>query len=201
MDYEPWPLMDYFKVVSEVFQTPRRYDAARTFHNNLRTHIRSQLSSETPTVAMVGGGADPKAGTFYPVAIENGGWGSKPYRDVGAQDALSDLGTKTTSIDYEVLLKTDPDIIVYQNRLGPAGLAPEGDEAFRRDYLNPKRAGMGANLTAVQNGAVYPAASHIQGPISTLFGMEAAAEQLYPDTFTDELFDQEQLTALTTTET
>ncbi len=78
MDYEPWPLMDYFKVVSEVFQTPRRYDAARTFHNNLRTHIRSQLPSETPTVAMLGGGADPKAGTFYPVAIENGGGGRSP---------------------------------------------------------------------------------------------------------------------------
>ncbi|WP_227379639.1 hypothetical protein [Haladaptatus halobius] len=60
---------------------------------------------------------------------------------------------------------------------------------------------MEANLTAVQNGDVYPAAPHIQGLISTLFGMEAAAEQLYPDTFTDELFDREQLTALTTTET
>lgn len=200
MGYEPWPLMEYFQVVSEVFQERERYEAAEGYHDDLRKRIRSQLPDKRPTVAMVGGSTNPASGSFHPVAIEDGGWGSKPYRDAGARDAFTDLDASTTSIDYEVLLETDPDVIVYQNRLGPGGLDPMGDEAFRTDYLEPMRASIGKNLTAVQNGTVYPGAPHIQGPITTIFGMEAAAKQLYPETFTGELFDREGLATLVRTE-
>jgi hypothetical protein len=66
----------------------------------------------------------------------------------------------------------------------------------RRDRITG--AGAGSELTAAQEGRGHPAGVHVQGPLSTLVAMEAAARQLYPETFDadEHLFDRDRVTEL-----
>lgn len=51
-----------------------------------------------------------------------------------------------------------------------------------------------SELTAVQEGRIYPGGTAEQGPIYNLFQTELAAQQLYPDTYDgEELFDRERV--------
>ena len=54
---------------------------------------------------------------------------------------------------------------------------------------------MASDLTAVQNGDVYPAGGMYQGPIINLSKTERAAKQLFPEAFDrdEQLYDRERL--------
>lgn len=57
-------------------------------------------------------------------------------------------------------------------------------EAFRERYVRPlEEDSTGSQLTAVQEGTVYPGAHGSQGPLVNLLQTELTAQQLYPDEF------------------
>jgi iron complex transport system substrate-binding protein len=89
------------------------------------------------------------------------------------------------TIDYEQLLDVDPEIIVVHWGIGTTGEQETfSSTAFREQYIKPMQAdSVGAELTAVQNGNVYPGAFGSQGPLVNLLQTEMVAQQLYPEEF------------------
>jgi iron complex transport system substrate-binding protein len=88
-------------------------------------------------------------------------------------------------IDYETLLEVDPEIIVVHWGIGTTGNTDSfSAEAFREQYVTPmEEDSVGQELTAVQEGRVYPGQFGEQGPIVNLLQTEMVAQQLYPDEF------------------
>lgn len=195
--YEPWPLMDYFEVIAQVFDEGDRYEAFRTFHDRSLEAITERLPSESPRVAVLSN-FDPDEGTVHPFAVENGGWSVKPYKDVGAEDVFADMDLTGQTVDYETLIELDPDAIVFLETLASSGFEPKGHEEFREEYLAPLQDGSTSEISAVENERVYPGPTGTIGPLSSILGTEAAAKQLYPETFDSEeqLFDRDRLAEL-----
>jgi iron complex transport system substrate-binding protein len=83
------------------------------------------------------------------------------------------------------LLDVDPEIIIFSQ-----GIQMTGDtdafspDAFREQFLTPMEDDpVGSELSAVQDGTVYPGPLNEQGPIVNLLQTEMVAQQLYPDEF------------------
>jgi iron complex transport system substrate-binding protein len=109
----------------------------------------------------------------------------KPYRDLDVQSAFSKELEEGGAIDYERLLDIDPEIIIVHWGIGTTGDTNSfSAEAFREQYVAPmEEDAVGSQLTAVQNGTVYPGAYGEQGPIVNLLQTEMKAQQLYPEEF------------------
>jgi iron complex transport system substrate-binding protein len=204
MGYDHLPLYDYFRVVADVFRKRDRFEAFAALHDEVRSRIRGRIDGlDRPRVAVVASGSDPAKGTFWPVGIRTGAWGSKQFRDLDVRDAWDGVvpgDGSAGAVGYEALAEADPDVVVYQNHLASrAGFELRGSEEWRANYVEPLAGhGAGSAVTAVEEGNVYPTALHVQGPLLNLQAMEFTAKQLFPDEFDadEELFDRERLASV-----
>lgn len=189
-------MYEAFEKIAEVFQEQSRYQAFTDLHKEVIGKITNRVppESERPSVAtlMV---ASEEPDKFYPFRIEQGtGW--KQWRDLGVKDGLAGTGLESftasrASMDYEGLLAADPDYIMIY---GYESMTPtEFRETFLTYFRNHNVA---SQLTAVQNGNVYPAGGFHQGPIINLKLTERAAQQIYPEEFSsdEQLFDRQRIT-------
>jgi iron complex transport system substrate-binding protein len=186
-DYKLYSLYGAFDRLAALFQERERYEAFASLHEEVRSEVRSRLppEEERPEIGLLNGGSDPSAGKFYPLNTQGEGYEMKPYRDLEVASAFPQGMEDDGTIDYETLLAVDPEIIVVHWGIGTTG---DGDSfsaaAFHEQYVAPMEAdGVGSQLTAVQEGRVYPGAYGEQGPIVNLLQTEMKAQQLYPDEF------------------
>jgi len=185
-DYRLYTLYEAFDRLADLFQERERYEAFAELHEEVQTDIESRLppESERPTVGLINGGSDPSAGEFYPLDTQDEGYEMKPYRDLNVESAFPD-SLEGGSIDYEQLLDIDPEIIVVHWGIGTTGDTDSfSAAAFREQYVTPmEEDSVGSQLTAVQEGRVYPGQYGEQGPIVNLLQTEMVAQQLYPEEF------------------
>ena len=108
----------------------------------------------------------------------------KPYRDLDVASAFPD-SMEGGQIDYEQLLEVDPEIIVVHWGIGTTGDTDSfSAAAFREQYVTPmEEDAVGQQLTAVEEGRVYPGQYGEQGPIVNLLQTEMVTQQLYPEEF------------------
>jgi iron complex transport system substrate-binding protein len=195
-DYEYYTLYEAFETVAQVFQETARYEAMASMHEEyVNGRVADQLppESERPEVLLVfGAGNEPEA--FSPYRLDTGGTGTKHLDDLGVQDALegSDVeglsSSNRTQIDFETMLEVDPDVILMK------GHESKSAEEFRNTVVAYMEADdVASELTAVQNGRVYRGGPVYQGPLSNFRLVERTANDLYPDTFSGELFDRQRV--------
>ena len=215
-DYKLYSLYGAFERLSEAFQQQERYEAFATLHEEIQSTIQSRLppESERPQVGLINGGSEPSRGKFYPLDTQDEGYEMKPYRDLNVASAFPD-SMEGGTIDYEQLLEVDPEIIVVHWGIGTTGDTDSfSAEAFREQYVTPmEEDAVGQQLTAVEEGRVYPGQYGEQGPIVNLLQTEMVAQQLYPEQFgafdpdsfpevpaENQLFDRERVTNIVTGE-
>lgn len=195
-DYEYYSLYEAFEKLAEVFQERERYEAFKTYHDEVVADVQSRIPDETPEIALLyPAGVPPES--FYPYLVGEG-TASKQWRDLGVDDALAAAGVTDAqaggaTIDYETLLDIDPDAIAV--RLS----GNISEEYFREKIIAPMEEDeVASRLTAVQDGRVFYGGLTYQGPIIHLFQLETAARGLFPDTFgaDEELFDRGRVSAI-----
>jgi len=186
-DYKLYSLYGAFERLADLFQEQERYEAFAALHDEVQTEIADRLppESERPEIGLINGGSDPNAGQFYPLNTKDEGYEMKPYRDLDVKSAFSQELEEGGQIDYERLLDIDPEIIIVHWGIGTTGDTDSfSAAAFREQYVTPmEEDSVGSELTAVQEGNVYPGAYGEQGPIVNLLQTEMKAQQLYPEEF------------------
>jgi iron complex transport system substrate-binding protein len=186
-------MLEAFEKLGEVFQEQERAAAFLDVHAEMQAKVDQRMDGvDTTSFGLINGASDPEKGEFYPLNLSDPGYEMKTYRDLGAEDAFTELddGEYGGTIDYEGLLQIDPEILVVHwgiintddNRFDP--------EKFREMFTTPfENHEVGSELTAVQEGNVYPGPYAEQGPIANLFQTELTGQTLYPEQFGE--FDPE----------
>jgi iron complex transport system substrate-binding protein len=186
-DYKLYTLYEGLERLAELFQERERYEALNAIHEEVQTTIHERLPSEgeRPSVGLINGGSEPEKGEFYPMNVQGEGYEMKPYRDLEIQNAFPAGVIENGTADYETLLEVDPEIIIVH-----WGIELTDDDggfsetAFREKYITPmEEDDVGSQLTAVQQGTIYPGAFAEQGPLVNLLQTEMTARQLYPSKF------------------
>lgn len=187
-DYPYYTLYEAFGKLAELFGRTDRYEAFVEVHEEFQSSVSDVVPAEgdRPTVAIVwAGGNEPE--TFLPYLVSEG-TSFKQWRDLGVRDALAetdvqDFHSGRGEIDYETLLKVDPDVVAIRGH--EAKTAEEFEDTVVQFMENHNVA---RSLTAVRNGDVYRGGPLYQGPITNLVVTERTARQLYG--VETELFDR-----------
>lgn len=143
--------------------------------------------------------ADEKPEAFSPYRVTDQGTNKKQFHDLGIADALAGTGIEGLStddrgqIDYETMLQIDPDSLLVRGH----------ETKSRREFEDTVMAFMrshevASELTAVRNGRVFRGGPIYAGPIQNLFLTERFANLYFPETYSDELFDRDELAAIVT---
>ncbi len=195
-DYTYYSMYEAFEKVSQVFQEGERYDAMASLHEEyVQGRVADQLppESERPEAMLVFAATDEPT-EFSPYPLKTTGTGAKHLRDLGVKDAVegNDVeglsSTNRTKIDYETLLEVDPDVLLVK------GHETKSAETFQNTVVSyMQNDDVASDLTAVQNGRVYRGGPVYQGPLSNFLLVERTAKDLYPDSFSGELFDRQRV--------
>jgi iron complex transport system substrate-binding protein len=194
-EYPYYSLYEATEKVAQVFQRTDRYEALVELHDTFLSRVQEQLppESDRPAIALLSP-ASTEPETFYPYRLGDT-TAYKHWHDLGVGDALegsniqsftSDRGT----IDYESLLEIDPEVLMFYTDKHWTR------SEFRNQFLTfLQEHNTASQLTAVQNGDVYPAGGMYQGPIINFSKTERAAKQLFPEEFdADEyLYDRQKI--------
>jgi len=197
-DYDYYTLYGAFEKVAEAFQETERYEAFKSFHDDYVDSVAEDVPSEGPRAALVWGGEDQPT-SFSPYHLSGEGANKKSFHDLNVRDAIANSDVEALSesqrskIDYETLLDLDPEVLFVR---GHEDKTPEEFEntvlSFMQDHETASR------ITAVENGDVYRGGPIFMGPIQHLFLTERFATQLYPESFSGELFDRDELAGIVT---
>lgn len=191
-EYPYYSMYEAFEKLAAVFQATDRYEAFSTYHDEILADVTDRLPAETPDVAVLVPEAVPPD-AFWPYRIGSGTQ-SKHWNDLNAGDALAkndvtDAQAGGGTIDYEVLLDIDPEVIAIR-------LSGEITQEWVDENITShmKEHPIARELSAVKNDRVIYGGMTYQGPIINLFLLETAAQGLYPDEFGGEqLFDRERV--------
>ncbi|MEY7849966.1 ABC transporter substrate-binding protein [Natrarchaeobius sp. A-rgal3] len=185
-EYDQYTLYEAFDRLATLFRERERYDAFVAVHDGLVTAIDAKLPAEhdRPEVGLVNFSSDPAHGEFSALTIDETGTEMKHVRDLGVRSAFTEAETDGT-LDYEKLLEIDPETIIVHSAIQ---LTDDDGEfsasTFHDEFVAPMaNHPVGSQLTAVENGNVYPGGHYLQGPIANLFQTELTARQLFPDEF------------------
>jgi iron complex transport system substrate-binding protein len=197
-DYDYYTLYGAFEKVAAVVQETERYEAFKSFHDDYVDRISADVPSEGPRGALVWGGSDEPT-SFSPYHLSGEGANKKSFHDLNVRDAIANSDVEALSesqrskIDYETLLDLDPDVLFVRGHEGKSRAEFEDTVlSFMQDHETASR------ITAVENGDVYRGGPIFMGPIQHLFLTERFATELYPDTFSGELFDRDELASVVT---
>jgi iron complex transport system substrate-binding protein len=192
-DYKLYTLYGAFDRLADLFQERERYEAFAQLHEEVQRKVQDGLPPEgdRTKIGLINGGSEPAKGKFYPLNTQDEGYEMKPYRDLEVESAFPQEMEEQGTIDYEQLLEVDPEIVVVHWGIGTTGDTNSfSATAFRDQYVTPMEEDpVGSQLSAVQDGNVYPGQYGEQGPIVNLLQTELVAQQLYPDEFGE--FDPE----------
>ncbi|NHN61080.1 MULTISPECIES: ABC transporter substrate-binding protein [Halorussus] len=185
-------LYDAFGKLAQAFQRTDRYDAFSALHDEFQTKVSDVVpsaESERPQVAIMwASGDEPES--FSPYLIGDGTsfkqWRDLRVRDAFAETDVRDFHSTRGEVDYETLLKIDPDVLLLR------GQEAKTAEEFRNTVVSfMKDHSVASSLTAVKNGDVYRGGPLYQGPITNLVLTERAARQVYG--VDEQLFDRKRV--------
>ncbi|HET7323534.1 MAG TPA: ABC transporter substrate-binding protein [Halococcus sp.] len=194
-DYRYYSLYEAFGKLAAVFQQRERYQAFSNLHEDFQQTIEKSLPDERPSVAILwASGNEPE--TFLPYLIDKG-TSYKQWRDLKVRDALAETDVKgfhssRGQIDYETLLAIDPDVLLLRGH----------EQQTKKEFQNTvvkfmKNHPVASELSAVKHRRVFRGGPLYQGPITNLVLTERAANQLYPDAFSDvQLYDPQWVSAI-----
>jgi len=179
-DYRYYTLYEAFETVAELFGRTERYEAFATLHDEFQDALGEFVptsDAERPRVAVLWATGDEPT-SFLPYLV-NEGTSFKQWRDLNVRDALAetsvqDFHASRGSVDYETLLKIDPDYLLLRGHEDKTATEfADTVVAFMESHETA------SELTAVRNGDVYRGGPLYQGPISNLVLTERGARQLY----------------------
>lgn len=176
--YEYYSLWEVFDRVATLYGERERYEALQSVHDELLATIDQGLppESERPTVAYLSISED--LSSIYLLRLNAPGYWNSHTRPLGAVNAFGDAAFSGPfkQVDMEALLEADPDAILALWTV---------TETFDFGTLmqNLEDDPVGRELSAVENGRVYPQGTRWQGPLMNLFQLEMTAKQLYPEQF------------------
>jgi iron complex transport system substrate-binding protein len=186
-------MLESFDAVGTVLDERERTDAWLDLHDEVQSEVQSRLpAGDPPSIGLINSGSAPSKGEFYVLYLEDNGYEMKPYRDLGLVGADAFEGVETGQYgmtDYETMLEVDPDVIVVHWGITTGSVTFGGDgafdaDAFRKQFVEPmENHEVGSQLTAVQEGRIYPGPTAEQGPLINLFQTELVARQFYPEEF------------------
>jgi len=173
--YEYYTLWEQFELVAEAFRERERYQALAAIHDDLLATIESGLPPESarPTAVML---ASADLDEIWAYTMDQPGFLNAHTRPLGPCDAFEGAIETNSTVDFEVLLEADPEVIFFLGGLEPGTSLPKRRDAFNSDPA-------AAEITAVQNDRLYAQGARYQGPILNLFQLEMTAKQLYPEQF------------------
>ncbi|MBV0900230.1 ABC transporter substrate-binding protein [Haloarcula salina] len=173
--YEYYTLWEQFELVAEAFQERERYQALAAIHDDLLSTIEADLpaESERPTAVML---ASADLDEIWAYTMDQPGFLNAHTRPLGPRDAFEGAIETNSTVDFEVLLEADPEVILFLGGMEPGTSLPKRRETFKSDPA-------AAEITAVQNDRMYAQGARYQGPILNLFQLEMTAKQLYPEQF------------------
>ena len=197
LGYEQLPSYEAFDGVAELFDERERYEAFVDVQEEMLSTIDSELppEEERPTVGYIENRGD---GVFRVFRINGIGSARKAFRDLGVVDALEELSLEgdDTSVrgetDYEVILEADSEVLIFQDafRFGDPYISVENGEAvfdgdlFRENIIQQMEDHpVGQDVTAVQEGNVYPNGFGRERPVAVLYETDLLARQVYPEQF------------------
>ena len=176
--YEYYSLWDLFDRVATLYGERERYEALASVHDDLLGTIEDGLppESDRPTAAYLSISEDLSA--IYLLRLNAPGYFNAHTRPLDAIDAFGDeeFSGAFKQVDLEALLEADPDAILALWTV---------TDTFDFGTLTQNLADdpVGGELSAVQNGRVYPQGTRWQGPLMNLFQLEMTAKELYPEQF------------------
>ncbi len=195
-DYRYYTMYEAFEKVAEVFQEQERYQAFADLHEE---YVRGRVADKLPegddaveAAIIHAAGEEPEE--FAPNRLESSGTALKHLRDLNVQDAFVDTevqglsSTNRTKIDFETLLDVDPPVLLVKGH--EAKSAQEFRDTVVAHFENHD---VGQDLAAVREGRIYRGGPVYQGPIHNLFLVERLAKNLYPETFSGDLFDRQRV--------
>ena len=197
-DYDYYTLYGAFEKVSALVQEQERFEAFRSFHDDFVNRLAEGVPSDGPRGALLWGGSDQPE-EFSPYHLSGEGANKKAFHDLHVRDAVANSDVEALSqsqrskVDYETLLELDPEVLFVRGHEGKS--AEEFRDtvvSFMQDHDTASR------ITAVENGAVYRGGPIYLGPIQHLFLTERFATSLYPETFSGDLFDRDDLASIIT---
>ncbi|MFC5971352.1 ABC transporter substrate-binding protein [Halomarina salina] len=199
-DYRYYSMYEAFEKVGQMFDATDRFEAFSSFHDDVLSTVESNLpaESERPSALLTfGSGDEPDA--FSPYRVSDKGTNKKQFHDLGIGDALegSGIGGLSTNdrgqIDYETMAEVDPESILIR------GHETKTEQEFQETVVAYMESHpVASELTAVQNGMVFRGGPIYEGPIQNLFLTERFAKAYYPDSFSGELFDRDELASVIT---
>ncbi|NLV08674.1 ABC transporter substrate-binding protein [Halomicrobium mukohataei] len=193
-NYQYYDLYEAFEKLAAVFQQRDRFEAFDALHEEFQSSLDDIVppEGERPEVAIMWAGSDEPE-KFSPYLISQG-TSFKQWRDLGVRDALAetdvqDFHESRGRIDFETLLKIDPENIMFRGQEG------KSREAFEDTVVaHMENHEVASKLTAVENGDVYRGGPLYQGPITNLVLTERAARQVYG--VDEQLFDRQRVAAI-----
>jgi iron complex transport system substrate-binding protein len=199
-DYRYYTMYEAFEKVAEVYQETERFRSFQSFHDDLLASVQADLppARERPNgLLCFAAGDEPEL--FYPARLSDKGTSKKQFHDLGISDALAGSGVEGLStndrgqIDYEAMLEVDPDSILIR------GHETKTEQEFRDTVLSfMQDHDTASQLTAVQEGRVFRGGPIYEGPIQNLFLTERFATAYFPDVYSGELFDRDELAGIIT---
>jgi len=199
-EYPYYTMYEAFEKVAQVYQETERYEAFSSFHDDVLSTVESNLPAEgeRPNALLTfASGDQPEA--FYPYRVSDQGTNKKQFRDLGIGDALEGTGVSGLStsergqIDYETMAEVDPESILIR------GHETKTEQEFQDTVVAfMEEHPVASDLTAVQNDMVFRGGPIYEGPIQNLFLTERFANAYYPDSFSGELFDRDELASIIT---
>ena len=199
-DYRYYSMYEAFEKVAEVYREKETFEAFRRFHDEFLASVRADLpaSKDRPEALLCWSGVNEPV-RFYPYRMADQGTNKKQFHDLGLEGALVGTDVEGLSVsqramfDYETMLEVDPDSILLR------GHETKTREEFEETVLAYMRNHEAASqLSAVEDGRVYRGGPIYTGPIHNLFVTERFAKIYFPDRFSGNLFDRDELAAIIT---
>lgn len=204
--YEFYTLWELSGKVAEVYRDEKRFAELKALYDQMVSAIQAKLppAEQRPKVGLVMFSRNGM--TAFNMSK---GFGTDEFRAVGAVDAFAsvkhltyaDGGGGNGRLDMEGLLSIDPDVIIM-----PWAIYDNYKDGFQR-MMTLDQDPLGQKLKAVKNHRIYRGGSPLQGPVFSLFQVEMAAKQIYPELFgpyhddqqyapQEQLFDRKRVAAI-----
>ncbi|MEZ3117160.1 ABC transporter substrate-binding protein [Halobaculum sp. MBLA0147] len=199
-DYRYYSLYEAFEKVAKVYDAEETFTAFQSFHDEFLAEVQASLPGpDSRPNALLCWQAKDQPESFYPYRLSGKGTNKKAFRDLGITDALAQTGIDGLSesdrgtIDYENLLAVDPDSILLRGHETKSRAEFQDTVvAYMEDH------DVASQLTAVEEGRVFRGGPIYTGPLHHLFLVERYATSYFPEQFSGELFDRDELAAIVT---
>ncbi|MFD1589469.1 ABC transporter substrate-binding protein [Halorientalis brevis] len=175
-DYEYYGLWEQFEKVAQVFREEERYEALANIHADVIGTIEDGLPPEVERPSVVLLTAADVEKKIWAYTTGNPGFLTSHIRPLRPHDAFGGSLESGSNVDFEALLEADPDVILFLS-----GMQPDVSMTELRATLASHP--IASEISAVENGRVFPQGARYQGPILNLFQLEMSAKQFYPEQF------------------